>query len=134
MTLTIEPGLTYHVDGPNGKEKRVLLHEENVVLTATGCELLTRRAPPRSRSSSDAALRVRSPRDSGAVVLSGLDAILPFDFANHVATNITDVLGLVIETSLTQPREHLAGRDFVPEPVFESVSRTVSGLCSDGSQ
>ena len=45
MTLTIEPGLTYHVDGPNGKEKRVLLHEENVVLTATGCELLTRRAP-----------------------------------------------------------------------------------------
>ena len=27
------------------KDKRVLLHEENVVLTATGCELLTRRAP-----------------------------------------------------------------------------------------
>ena len=37
--------LTYHVDGPDGKDKRVLLHEENVVLTATGCELLTRRAP-----------------------------------------------------------------------------------------
>ena len=45
MTLTIEPGLTYHVDGPDGKEKRVLLHEENVVLTAADCELLTRRAP-----------------------------------------------------------------------------------------
>ena len=45
MTLTIEPDLTYHVDGSGGKEKRVLLHEEDVVLTATGCELLTRRAP-----------------------------------------------------------------------------------------
>jgi len=43
MVITIEPGLGFL--NPEG-EKRVLVHEENVVITETGCELLTRRAPP----------------------------------------------------------------------------------------
>ena len=41
MTLTIEPGLPFVVDG----EKKILVHEENVVVTPNGGELLTRRAP-----------------------------------------------------------------------------------------
>ena len=41
MTLTIEPGLPFVVDG----EKKILVHEENVVVTPSGGELLTRRAP-----------------------------------------------------------------------------------------
>ena len=38
MVLTIEPGMEY---APG----RMLTHEENVVVTASGAELLTRRAP-----------------------------------------------------------------------------------------
>jgi Xaa-Pro aminopeptidase len=38
MVMTIEPGLVYG-DGA------LMLHEENLVITETGCELLTRRAP-----------------------------------------------------------------------------------------
>lgn len=46
MTITIEPIMGYTVAGPNGPERRVMITEENVVVTETGCELLTRRAPP----------------------------------------------------------------------------------------
>ncbi|MFO1037349.1 MAG: Xaa-Pro peptidase family protein [Geminicoccaceae bacterium] len=42
MVLAIEPGLGF--DQPDGR-KCVLVHEENVVVTETGCRLLSRRAP-----------------------------------------------------------------------------------------
>jgi len=38
MVMTIEPGMEY---APG----RMILHEENIVITEDGCELLTRRAP-----------------------------------------------------------------------------------------
>ncbi len=38
MVMTIEPGMEY-------RPGKMLVHEENVVITADGCELLTRRAP-----------------------------------------------------------------------------------------
>jgi Xaa-Pro aminopeptidase len=43
MVLTLEPSLT--LPGAGGLARRLMVHEENVVVTATGCELLTRRAP-----------------------------------------------------------------------------------------
>jgi Xaa-Pro aminopeptidase len=46
MTLTIEPGIAFVGPGRNGPEKKVMIHEENVLVTEDGCELLTRRAPP----------------------------------------------------------------------------------------
>lgn len=46
MVLTIEPGITFMGAGRDGPENKVLVHEENVVVTADGCDLLTRRAPP----------------------------------------------------------------------------------------
>lgn len=46
MTITIEPSMAYKVDGPNGPENRVLVTEENMVVTEDGGRLLTRRAPP----------------------------------------------------------------------------------------
>ena len=45
MVLTIEPGLPFIVGGRNGSERKILVHEENVVVTPQGGELLTRRAP-----------------------------------------------------------------------------------------
>ena len=45
MVLTIEPGVPFAVDGPHGPEQKILVHEENVVVTPDGGELLTRRAP-----------------------------------------------------------------------------------------
>ena len=45
MTLTIEPGLPFVVNGKSGPERKILVHEENVVITPDGGELLTRRAP-----------------------------------------------------------------------------------------
>ena len=45
MVLTIEPGLPFTVEGPDGPESRILVHEENVVVTPAGGEVLTRRAP-----------------------------------------------------------------------------------------
>lgn len=42
MVLTIEPSLV--LPGHGGMARRLMVHEENVVVTATGCELLTRRA------------------------------------------------------------------------------------------
>lgn len=41
MVLTIEPGMPFVVNG----EKKVLVHEENLVVREGGAELLTRRAP-----------------------------------------------------------------------------------------
>jgi Xaa-Pro aminopeptidase len=38
MVMTIEPGMAF-------AEGRMLVHEENIVITADGCELLTTRAP-----------------------------------------------------------------------------------------
>ncbi|MSO93010.1 MAG: aminopeptidase P family protein [Rhodospirillales bacterium] len=46
MTITIEPSMAYTVAGPKGPEARVLVTEENLVVTEDGAKLLTRRAPP----------------------------------------------------------------------------------------
>ena len=45
MTLTIEPGLPFFIETQHGTERRILVHEENIVITPQGGELLTRRAP-----------------------------------------------------------------------------------------
>jgi Xaa-Pro dipeptidase len=42
MALTIEPSLVWPAAG--GRGRRLMVHEENIVVTADGCELLTRRA------------------------------------------------------------------------------------------
>jgi Xaa-Pro dipeptidase len=42
MALTIEPSLVW--PAPAGRGRRLMVHEENIVVTADGCELLTRRA------------------------------------------------------------------------------------------
>lgn len=42
MALTIEPSLVW--PAPGGRGWRLMVHEENIVVTADGCELLTRRA------------------------------------------------------------------------------------------
>jgi Xaa-Pro aminopeptidase len=42
MALTIEPSLVW--PAPGGRGHRLMVHEENIVVTANGCELLTRRA------------------------------------------------------------------------------------------
>jgi len=44
MVITLEPSLT--LPGLGGQARWLMGHEENVVVMATGCELLTRRAPP----------------------------------------------------------------------------------------
>ena len=46
MILTIEPGISFTTPGVDGPESKVMIHEENVVVTEDGCALLTRRAPP----------------------------------------------------------------------------------------
>ncbi len=38
MIMTIEPGMEY-------RPGKMIVHEENLVITEDGCELLTRRAP-----------------------------------------------------------------------------------------
>lgn len=45
MTLTIEPGLPFFIETAHGTERKILVHEENIVITSQGGELLTRRAP-----------------------------------------------------------------------------------------
>ena len=45
MVITLEPGIAYHVERDGSKQKRVCIHEENVLVTESGSELLTRRAP-----------------------------------------------------------------------------------------
>ncbi|MSO92806.1 MAG: aminopeptidase P family protein [Rhodospirillales bacterium] len=45
MTLTLEPSIAFPVPGKDGTEERVVVHEENILVTEKGCELLTRRAP-----------------------------------------------------------------------------------------
>ena len=44
MVITLEPSLT--MPGMASMARRLMVHEENIVVTPTGCELLTRRAPP----------------------------------------------------------------------------------------
>jgi Xaa-Pro aminopeptidase len=44
MVITLEPSLV--LPSLAGTVRRLMVHEENVVVTPTGCELLTRRAPP----------------------------------------------------------------------------------------
>lgn len=46
MVLTIEPGVPFTVQGADGPEKKILVHEENIVVTVDGGRLLTRRALP----------------------------------------------------------------------------------------
>jgi len=43
MVITLEPSLV--LPGTAGLARRLMVHEENVVVTPKGCELLTRRAP-----------------------------------------------------------------------------------------
>jgi Xaa-Pro aminopeptidase len=43
MALTLEPSLVLPAAG--GRGRRLMVHEENIVVTTEGCELLTRRAP-----------------------------------------------------------------------------------------
>jgi Xaa-Pro dipeptidase len=43
MIITVEPGIAY-LDEEGGR--KVMVHEENLVVTANGAKLLTRRAPP----------------------------------------------------------------------------------------
>ncbi len=45
MVLTVEPGLSFMSETANGARK-VMVHEENVVVTPDGCELLSVRASP----------------------------------------------------------------------------------------
>jgi Xaa-Pro dipeptidase len=44
MVITLEPSLA--LPGVAGLARRLMVHEENIVVTPTGCEILTRRAPP----------------------------------------------------------------------------------------
>ena len=46
MTLTIEPSLFFVPTGADDSVRRTMVHEENIVVTEDGCELLSRRAPP----------------------------------------------------------------------------------------
>ena len=41
MVLTLEPSLSFAADG----QARIMAHEENLVVTQDGCELLTTRTP-----------------------------------------------------------------------------------------
>lgn len=45
MVLTIEPAISYTADGESGAEGKVLVHEENLVVTEGAADLLSRRAP-----------------------------------------------------------------------------------------
>jgi Xaa-Pro dipeptidase len=45
MVITLEPSLSYEVADTAGPERRIMVHEENLVITEAGCELLSRRAP-----------------------------------------------------------------------------------------
>jgi Xaa-Pro dipeptidase len=44
MVLTIEPSLEFDLDTPDGTVRRMLVHEENLVVTEDGSELLSNRA------------------------------------------------------------------------------------------
>jgi Xaa-Pro aminopeptidase len=46
MVITLEPSISYQALGKNGQqEPRIMVHEENLVVTSDGAELLTSRAP-----------------------------------------------------------------------------------------
>ena len=46
MILTIEPGISFSRAAEDGPEGKIMVHEENLVVTEDGAELLSRRAPP----------------------------------------------------------------------------------------
>ena len=46
MVLTIEPSLNYTAPDADVPTPKIMVHEENVVVTEDGCEVLTKRAPP----------------------------------------------------------------------------------------
>lgn len=46
MVLTLEPSTTYPWQGPSGAVSKLMVHEENLVVTESGFRLLSRRAPP----------------------------------------------------------------------------------------
>jgi len=46
MVITLEPSMSFTVPGPQGQEPRIMAHEENLVITNDGYELLTTRASP----------------------------------------------------------------------------------------
>ena len=46
MILTIEPGISFSKAAGDGPEGKVMVHEENLVVTEDGAQLLSRRAPP----------------------------------------------------------------------------------------
>jgi Xaa-Pro aminopeptidase len=46
MVITLEPSISFMAPGSNGEEEqRIMVHEENLVVTNNGAELLTTRAP-----------------------------------------------------------------------------------------
>jgi Xaa-Pro aminopeptidase len=46
MVITLEPSISYVAPGKDGQEEqRIMVHEENLVVTEGGCELLTTRTP-----------------------------------------------------------------------------------------
>ena len=58
MVMTIEPGMEFAPD-------RMMVHEENVVITEDGCELLSKRAAPEKLSIRAAASKTRSQLSEG---------------------------------------------------------------------
>ncbi|MBI4182399.1 MAG: aminopeptidase P family protein [Proteobacteria bacterium] len=46
MAITIAPALAFAEPSADGPQGRLAVHEENIVITGDGAELLTRRAPP----------------------------------------------------------------------------------------
>jgi Xaa-Pro aminopeptidase len=46
MTLTIEPSMFFAPTDPDETVPKIMVHEENIVVTEDGCELISRRAPP----------------------------------------------------------------------------------------
>jgi Xaa-Pro dipeptidase len=45
MILTLEPSMTYPYSGSHGSVAKLMVHEENILVTEDGCRLLSRRAP-----------------------------------------------------------------------------------------
>ena len=45
MVVTLEPSLTYRLPDSSDSAAKLMVHEENVVVTEDGCALLSRRAP-----------------------------------------------------------------------------------------
>jgi Xaa-Pro dipeptidase len=46
MVITLEPSMSYRVSDTSNASPKLMVHEENIVITDDGYELLSRRAPP----------------------------------------------------------------------------------------